>query len=106
MVAYPSTTLPKLASKCAQSTPNAMPPSTAPSYDYIIIGGILPLLGLLTLAGTAGSVLANRLCASLPTQSILVLERGYINDSFSTRAPLLSLAYGRKDTAVVKYDSV
>jgi choline dehydrogenase-like flavoprotein len=61
---------------------------------------LLPDIG-----GTAGSVLANRLCTALPTKSILLLERGHLNDSFLARTPLLSLAYTRKDAAVVRYDS-
>ncbi|KAK5657924.1 hypothetical protein OQA88_2473 [Cercophora sp. LCS_1] len=48
------------------------------TYDYVIIGG-----------GTAGCVLASRLSAD-PSLSVLVLEKGQVNDAFWTRIPLLS----------------
>ncbi|KAK0551258.1 hypothetical protein OC845_002268 [Tilletia horrida] len=56
------------------------PPADAPKYDIIIIG-----------AGTAGSVLANRLSAD-GTRTVLVLEKGtYMSDALS-KIPLISAA--------------
>lgn len=40
-------------------------PSTTPAADYVIVGG-----------GTAGCVLAARLCAALPRATVTLLERG------------------------------
>ncbi|KAF9467112.1 alcohol oxidase [Collybia nuda] len=51
---------------------------TENEYDYIICGG-----------GTAGCVLANRLSAN-PSTRVLVVERGPIADSWTSRVPLFS----------------
>ncbi|KAJ3570890.1 hypothetical protein NP233_g4110 [Leucocoprinus birnbaumii] len=47
-------------------------------YDYVVVGG-----------GTAGCVLANRLSAS-PDNTVLLVERGPVADTWASRVPLLS----------------
>jgi choline dehydrogenase len=59
----------------------------------------------LTSGGTAGCVLANRLCAGRPLAKVLLLERGQVADSFVSRTPLLSLGFARSDDGVMKYES-
>ncbi|OAA61784.1 Glucose-methanol-choline oxidoreductase [Niveomyces insectorum RCEF 264] len=51
------------------------------TFDYIVVGG-----------GTAGCVLASRLSED-PGVSVLLLERGPLNDRFWTRIPLLTQNY-------------
>ncbi|KIK55976.1 hypothetical protein GYMLUDRAFT_263894 [Collybiopsis luxurians FD-317 M1] len=53
-------------------------PQLRDDYDYIIVGG-----------GTAGAVLANRLSAS-GKNTVLLVERGPIADTWASRVPLLS----------------
>ncbi|KAK3315711.1 hypothetical protein B0H66DRAFT_498729 [Apodospora peruviana] len=48
------------------------------TFDYIIVGG-----------GTSGCVLAHRLSED-PSVSVLVLEKGAVNDNFLSRNPLMS----------------
>ncbi|EIW79544.1 alcohol oxidase [Coniophora puteana RWD-64-598 SS2] len=52
--------------------------SVLPSYDYIVVGG-----------GTAGCVLANRLTQD-PDVTVLLIERGGVQNNFISRVPLLS----------------
>ncbi|TBU28342.1 GMC oxidoreductase-domain-containing protein [Dichomitus squalens] len=66
----------------------------APTYDYIIVGG-----------GTLGAVLASRLSED-PTVSVLVLEKGQLVDTWTTRIPLLSANLTSKDFLGVKWMSV
>ncbi|EJF60327.1 hypothetical protein DICSQDRAFT_63293, partial [Dichomitus squalens LYAD-421 SS1] len=55
------------------------------AYDYIIIGG-----------GTSGSVLASRLSED-PSVSVLVIERGPVAETWTSRVPLLSSNIFDKD---------
>ncbi|GJJ10598.1 hypothetical protein Clacol_004825 [Clathrus columnatus] len=53
--------------------------AVADSYDYIILGG-----------GSSGCVLANRLSATDPHTSVLLVERGDISNNWMANIPLLS----------------
>ncbi|CAG8955202.1 hypothetical protein HYFRA_00007218 [Hymenoscyphus fraxineus] len=55
------------------------------SYDYVVVGG-----------GTAGCVLASRLSEN-PEISVLVLERGPINDNWLSQIPIVSSNILRAD---------
>ncbi|KAI8996268.1 alcohol oxidase [Trametes punicea] len=67
---------------------------STPTYDYIIVGG-----------GTSGAVLASRLSED-PTVSVLVLEKGQVADTWTTRVPLLSANPTSKNFLGVKWMSV
>ncbi|KAI1795254.1 alcohol oxidase [Ganoderma leucocontextum] len=56
------------------------------TYDYIVIGG-----------GTSGCVVASRLSED-PSISVLVIERGPVADTWTSRVPLLSSNILSKDT--------
>ncbi|KAK5992134.1 Oxygen-dependent choline dehydrogenase [Cladobotryum mycophilum] len=60
------------------------------TFDYIIVGG-----------GTAGCVLASRLSED-PTVSILVIERGLVENNWMSRVPLLSLNFHASTSPAVK----
>ncbi|CAG9998326.1 unnamed protein product [Clonostachys byssicola] len=53
----------------------------AGEYDYIIVGG-----------GTAGCVVASRLSEDANVK-VLVIEKGFVNDSLATRVPLTSCTF-------------
>ncbi|KAF9267685.1 alcohol oxidase [Marasmius fiardii PR-910] len=64
--------------------------NTASEYDYIIVGG-----------GTAGCVLANRLSQN-PNNRVLLVERGPLADSWTSRVPLLSADFASDGTRACK----
>ncbi|KAJ6613935.1 alcohol oxidase [Mycena sp. CBHHK59/15] len=63
------------------------------TYDYIVVGG-----------GTAGCCLASRLSEN-PAVSVLVLERGGVNDAWFSRIPLISGDVTSKSTPIVRASS-
>ncbi|EPE32304.1 FAD/NAD(P)-binding protein [Glarea lozoyensis ATCC 20868] len=61
-------------------------------YDFVVVGG-----------GTAGCVLASRLSED-PKVSVLLIERGPLNDSWMSRIPLLSTDIFNPSTGAVSWD--
>ncbi|KAF9459281.1 GMC oxidoreductase [Collybia nuda] len=79
MCSYPSKSLNSIASK---------------SYDYIIVGG-----------GTAGCVLADRL-STHGVNSVLLIERGPVVDSWASRVPLISSNFQDAKSPAYTFNSV
>lgn len=81
------------------------------TYDYVIIGGKLKFQVYRVhhtharVGGTAGCCLASRLSDN-PSVSVLVLERGSLNDTWSSRIPLISSDITSKATPVVRFSSL
>ncbi len=75
-------------------------------YDYVIVGNsflqiTLQVIDIFSVSreggGTAGCVLANRLSAS-PENTVLLIERGPVADSWASRVPLLSSDFSSDGT--------
>ncbi|THH18190.1 hypothetical protein EUX98_g8999 [Antrodiella citrinella] len=74
--------------------PELSPKDLREEYDYVIVGG-----------GTAGCVLANRLSQD-PSVSVLLVERGLVQDTWTAQIPLLSSSFSPLAPRYAKQNNV